>query len=107
MTLARLKIKTGDTVLVLTGKDRGKKGKITQVLPAEQRVVVEGVNMMTKNVRARQSGEKGQSIKYNGPIHISNVMFVDPKSGHPTRLGHTTIDGKKVRRSIRTKETLN
>lgn len=103
--MARLKIKTGDTVLVLTGKDKGKKGKVTQVFPSLQKVVVEGVNNATKNIRGRQQGEKGQRISFNAPIHISNVMYIDSKSSQPSRLGATRVEGKKVRRVVRTKET--
>lgn len=105
--MASLKIKTGDQVLILTGKDAGQKGKVLQVLPAEQRLVVEGVNQMTKNVRARRERETGQRVQFNAPIHISNVMLIDPKTGHPTRVGSTTVGDKKVRRSVRSKEPLS
>ncbi len=100
------KIKSGDMVLVISGRDKGKKGKVLQVLPAEWKVVVEGVNSMTKNVRARQQKESGQRVQFNAPIHLSNVMLVDPKSGHPTRIGSTMVNDKKVRRVVRTKEQL-
>jgi large subunit ribosomal protein L24 len=102
--MSRPKIKTNDTVLVLTGKDAGKKGKVTQVFPRQGLVVVEGVNQMTKNVRARRENEKGQRIEFNGPIKLSNVIFIDPKTGKPSRLGASMIDGKKVRRSVKTNE---
>ncbi len=100
------RIKTGDQVLVLSGKDKGKKGKVLQVFPRQQRVVVEGVNQMTKNVRARQERETGQRVQFNGPIHLSNVMLIDPKSGKPTRVGATIVGEKKVRVAVRTKEQL-
>ncbi len=102
--MSRPKIKTGDTVLVLIGKDAGKRGKVTQVFPADGLVVVDGVNAMTKNVRARRANEKGQRIQFNGPIKMSNVMFIDPKTSKPTRLGAIMIGGKKVRRMIRGNE---
>ncbi len=102
--MSRPKIKTGDTVLVLTGKDAGQKGKITQVFPRLGLVVVEGVNQMTKNVKARKANDQGQRIQFNAPIRISNVLFVDPKTGKPTRLGAAMIDGRKLRRSISTNE---
>jgi len=102
-----LKIKTGDQVLILSGKDKGKKGKVLQTLPQEQRVVVEGINQLTKNVRARRERETGQRVQFNGPIHISNVMLIDPKSNQPTRVGMTTINDKKVRRAVLTKEPLS
>lgn len=101
-----LRIKTGDHVLVLSGKDKGKKGKVLQVFPRQQRVVVEGVNQMTKNVRARQERETGQRVQFNGPIHLSNVMLIDPKSNKPTRVGTTIVGDKKVRVAVRTKEQL-
>lgn len=102
--MSRPKIKTGDTVLVLTGKDAGKKGKVTQVFPRQGLVVVEGVNQMTKNVKARKEKEQGQRIQFNGPIKLSNVLFVDSKTGKPTRLGATIIDGKKLRRNVQSNE---
>jgi large subunit ribosomal protein L24 len=102
-----LKIKTGDQVLVLAGKDKGKKGKVLQVFPVQQRVVVEGVNQMTKNVRARKEKETGQRVQFNGPIHLSNVMLIDPKSGKPTRVGATMVGDKKVRVATRSKEPLS
>lgn len=105
MKLSR--IKTGDQVLVLSGKDKGKKGKVLQVFPHQQRVVVEGVNQMTKNVRARKEKETGQRVQFNGPIHLSNVMLIDPKSGKPTRVGVTMVGDKKVRVATRTKEQLS
>lgn len=100
------RIKTGDQVLVLSGKDKGKKGKVLQVFPQQLRVVVEGVNQMTKNVRARKEKESGQRVQFNGPIHLSNVMLIDPKSGHPTRLGSIVVGDKKVRKSVRSKEAI-
>ncbi len=103
--MAHLKLKTGDTVMILIGKDKGKRGKITQVFPKLNKVVVEGMNSMTKNIRARQQGEKGQQIQFNAPVDASNVMFIDSKSNQPTRLGSTVVDKKRVRRVIRTGET--
>lgn len=105
--MPKLKIKTGDLVLVLTGKDAGRKGKVLQVLPAERRVVVEHVNTMTKNVRARKARETGQRVQFNGPIHVSNVMLIDPKSGQPTRVGSVMVGRKKVRRAVRSQEPIS
>lgn len=102
-----LRIKTGDHVLVLAGKDKGKKGKVLQVFPGQLRVVVEGVNQMTKNVRARKEKETGQRVQFNGPIHLSNVMLIDPKTSKPTRVGTTMVGDKKVRTSVRSKEPLS
>jgi large subunit ribosomal protein L24 len=105
--MANPRIKTGDQVLVLAGKDKGKKGKVLQVFPQQWRVVVEGVNQMTKNVRARQEKESGQRVQFNGPIHLSNVMLIDPKSGKPTRVGMMDVGDKKVRKAVRTKEAIS
>lgn len=95
-----IKIKTGDTVSVLLGKDRGKTGKVIQVLRNENRVAVEGINQMVKNVRARGSAgaEKGQKITFWGPIQISNVALICPKCSKKTRVGTKRLeDGKGVR----------
>ncbi len=105
--MANPRIKTGDQVLVLAGKDKGKKGKVLQVFPQQWRVVVEGVNQMTKNVRARQEKESGQRVQFNGPIHLSNVMLIDPKSGKPTRVGMMSVGDKKVRKAVRSKEAIS
>jgi len=104
--MSKLRIKTGDQVMVITGKDAGQKGKVIQVFPASHRVVVEGLNQMTKNVRARKQGEKGQRIQFTGPIDVSNVMLIDPKSGLPTRVGSVVINNRRQRRAIRSKEPI-
>lgn len=79
-----MKIKKGDKVIVITGKDKGKKSKVITAMPALDRVVVEGVNVLKKTVRARKQGEKGQIIEKPSPIHVSNVMLIDSKD-KPTR----------------------
>ncbi len=87
-----MKIKTGDNVKVISGADKGKTGKVIQVLRRKEDdkvfVVVEGVRMMKRHVRARRAGEKGQVIELSGPIHASKVMLIDPKSNKPTRVGY-------------------
>lgn len=94
-------IKTGDKVKVLSGKDRGKTGKVVQVLKNKRNekvyVVVEGVNVLKKTVRARRQGEKGQIIELPAPLHISKVMVIDPKSGKPTRVGYK-MEGEEKKR---------
>jgi len=79
-------IKKGDNVKVLAGKDRGRAGKVVQIMKKEERIVVDGINKMKKNVRPRREGEKGQVVEYNGPIHASNVLLVCPKCNKPTRI---------------------
>jgi len=96
-----MKIKTGDKVKVLSGKDKGKTGKVIQVLhnkdTRQDFVVIEDVNILKKHIRARRQGEKGQVIKLPAPIQISNVMLLDPKSGKTTRVGFKQ-EGKTKKR---------
>ena len=101
------RLQKGDTVVVIAGKDKGKTGKVMQVLPTENKVVVEGVNKTFKHAKTRKQGEKGQKIEFFGPINASNVMLVDPKSGKPTRVGWKVMeDGRKVRMAKKSKETV-
>lgn len=89
-----LKLKTGDTVQVLRGKNQGKTGKISQVFPQLEKVVVDGVNTMVKHMRSGKPGEKGQRIEFFGPIHISKVALVCPKCNKPTRIGYHMTTGE-------------
>jgi large subunit ribosomal protein L24 len=92
-----MKLKKNDNVIVLIGKDKGKKGKIVRVLTAKNKVVIEGLNMMKKHQRARKGGEKGQIMNVSMPIHASNVMIVDPKTGKGSRIGKKKVGDKMVR----------
>lgn len=92
-----MNIKKGDTVIVIAGKDKGKKAKVTEALPRESRVVLEGVNMRKRHIRARRTGTKGQVVEFAAPIHVSNVMIADPKSGKPSRIGKKVVGEKRVR----------
>lgn len=92
-----MKLKKGDNVIIITGKDKGKKGKIVRVLVSENRVIVEGANMMKRHQRPRKSGEKGMMRDIEMPLSASNVMMLDPKSGKPTRLGKKKVGDKMVR----------
>ncbi|MDO8659212.1 MAG: 50S ribosomal protein L24 [Candidatus Parcubacteria bacterium] len=92
-----MKIKKGDNIIIITGKDKGKKGKIVHVFVEKNKVIVEGLNMMKKHLRPRKSGEKGRMEDRAMPIHASNVMIVDPKSGKQTRLGKKKVGDKMVR----------
>ncbi len=106
MANLKFKLKKDDDVVVLTGKDKGKKGKILEVLTAERRVIVEGVNVVTKHQKPSQLSAGGIQKK-SLPIHISNVALADPKSGAPTRVGYKILkDGKKVRVAKKSGETL-
>jgi large subunit ribosomal protein L24 len=92
-----LVLKKGDEVLVVRGKDRGQKGKVLRTIPAEGRVVVEGVNMRKKHVRARKQGEKGQLVSVPSPLSASNVRIVCASCGKMTRIGYRVENGKKTR----------
>lgn len=92
------KIKKSDRVIVLAGKDKGKVGEVLRVLPSDNRVVVSGVNMVTKHQRPTQQNPNGGIVRTEAAIHLSNVALVDPKSGKATRVGVKTLDnGRKVR----------
>ena len=97
------RIRAGDDVIVVGGKDRGKRGKILRVDPKHQRVYIEGLNMIKRHQRPRQvagaqrAEQVGGVISREGPIHLSNVMLVDPKDGRPTRVGIEFDDGKRLR----------
>ncbi|MGD9982519.1 MAG: 50S ribosomal protein L24 [Reyranellaceae bacterium] len=94
---AKMKIRKGDQVVVITGRDRGKKGEVVRVLPSENRVVVQGVNMIKRHTRASRT-EAGGIVEREAPIHASNVAHVDPKSGDATKVGFKFLDdGRKVR----------
>ncbi len=94
---AKLKIKKGDKVIVIAGRDRGRTGEVLRVAPKESRLFVQGVNMVKRHTR-QKPGETGGIIEKEGPIHISNVAHVDPKDGKATRVGFKVLkDGKKVR----------
>ena len=102
-----MKIKKNDTVKVMTGKDKGKTGKVTQLFGTLNKVVVEKLNKRFKNLRARKQGEKGQRIEFDAPMDISNVMLVCKKCGKTTRIAYKVSGDKKYRVCKRCKETLN
>ena len=96
-----MRIKKGDTVMVITGKDKGKHGKVLEAMPKENRVVVEGVNMLTKHAKATR--QAGAEIKhFEGPIDASNVMLYDTTAKEVIKFGYQSKDGKKVRVSKKT-----
>lgn len=92
-----MKIKKNDNVIVIAGKDKGKKGKVVKAIPSGNKVVIEGVNVSQRRQRPRREGQKGQVIPVAMPIHVSNVMLLDPKKGTRTRVGKKQIKGKMVR----------
>lgn len=92
-----MKIHKNDNVIVISGKDKGRKGKVIRALPRLDKVVVEGLNIKKKHQRPQKEREKGQILEIASPIHISNIMLIDPKTNKPTRVGYKVVKGKKVR----------
>jgi len=95
--MKKLSIKSGDTVVVLSGKDKGKQGKVMSVDPKAGKVVVEGVNMVTCHTKPRRQGEEGGIVRREAPLYASKVQVVCPKCGKGTRVAHKIADGKKSR----------
>jgi len=96
--MAKLHVKTGDTVVILSGKDKGQKGKVLETSPKEGKVIVEGRNMVTKHVKPRKMGDQGGIVKAEGAMYACKVMLVCPKCGKPTRIAHKILnDGTKQR----------
>jgi large subunit ribosomal protein L24 len=103
----KFKIKKGDKVVVISGRDKGKSGEVLSVLRSDERVLVQGVNMMKRHTKARP-GEPGGIVQKEAAIHISNVAHIDPKSQKPTRVGYRILeDGRKVRYAKRSGEVLD
>ncbi|MBM7615292.1 50S ribosomal protein L24 [Alkaliphilus hydrothermalis] len=101
-------VKKGDTVVVISGKDKGKKGKVLQAFPKVDKVIVEGVNMATKHQKPNQQMQQGGIIHREAPIHVSNVMIFDKKAGQGVRVGYKVLNnGEKVRVSKKTGEVLD
>lgn len=102
------KVKKGDTVVVIAGKDKGKTGQVTRVIPAQSRVIVSGVNIVKRHMKPTQANPDGGIRTFEATVHVSNVSAVDPKSSKPTRVGFTTLkDGKKVRVAKKSGEVLD
>ena len=105
--MTKLKIKKGDKVVVITGKDKGKTGEVLRVDPKDARLVVQGVNMVKRHTKPAM-GNPGGIVEKEGTIHVSNVAHIDPKSDKPTRVGYKTLDGgRKVRFARRSGEVID
>ncbi len=104
--MSKLHIKKGDTVYVNSGEDRGKQGRVLEVLPKKQRAIVEGINVVSKSTKPTAKHPQGGIIKMEAPVHVSNLNLLDPKSGKPTRVGYRIEDGKKVRYSKKSGEEI-
>ena len=107
-TRYKMHVKKGDTIQVISGRDKGKVGEISRVIPKTSQIVVEGVNVRTKHVKPQQEGESGQIVTFEAPIHSSNVMLYSNKEKTVSRVGYTfTEDGRKVRILKKTGETID
>ena len=106
--MAKIKIKKDDTVVVLAGTSKGKEGKVIKVIPATNRAIIEGVNMISKHTKPNAANPQGGIIKQEATINISNIMLIDPKSGKPTKVGRRVDEktGKLVRFAKKSGESI-
>jgi large subunit ribosomal protein L24 len=105
--MASARIKKGDKVVVLSGKDKGKHGEVTLAMPKEGKVVVAGVNIATRHRKPTQTNPQGGLERREAPLHVSKVALEDPKTGKPTRVRFEIKDGKKVRVAVKSGELIN
>lgn len=105
--MASLKIKKGDKVVVLSGRDKGKHGEVTQSFPKDGKVIVSGVNVATRHRKPSQANPQGGLERREAPLHVSKVALEDPKTGKATRVRFEERDGKKVRVAVRSGELIN
>ena len=105
--MSALKIKKGDRVVVLSGKDRGKHGEVVKSMPKDGKVVVSGVNIAVRHRKASQANPQGGLERSEAPMHVSKVAVEDPKTGKPTRVRFEERDGKKVRVAVKSGELIN
>jgi large subunit ribosomal protein L24 len=105
--MSSLKIKKGDKVVVLSGKDKGKHGVVTMSMPKDSKVVVSGVNIATRHRKATQENPQGGLERREAPLHVSKVAIEDPKTGKATRVRFEVKDGKKVRIAVKSGEVIN
>jgi large subunit ribosomal protein L24 len=105
--MAAAKIKKGDKVVILSGKDKGRHGEVTRSMPKEGKVVVSGINVHARHAKPSQARPQGGIIRAEAPLHVSKVAIEDPKTGKATRVRFETRDGKKVRIAVRSGELIN
>ena len=105
--MASQKIRKGDTVVILSGKDKGRTGEVTKSMPKDGKVVVSGVNIATRHKKATQENPQGGLERREAPMHVSKVAIIDPKDGKATRVRFDTADGKKVRVAARSGEKID
>lgn len=101
------RIRKNDSVMIMAGKERGKIGKVIRVIPSEDRAVVERLNMVKRHRKPRGPQDTGGIVEKEAPVHLSNLMLIDPQDGRPTRVGFTVVDGRKLRVSRRTGNVLD
>jgi len=104
--MAKLKIKSGDTVVVTAGDHKGSEGRVMNVFSDKNKAIVEGVNMVKKHEKPSANNPQGGIVEKESPIHISNLSLIDPKSGEPTRVGYKMEDGKKIRFSKKSNQAI-
>lgn len=103
-----LRIKKNDTVVVLTGKNKGKSGRVLSVLPSKEKLIIEGINIVKKHMKPNKQYSQGGIIDKEAPVHISNAMLICPKCSKPTRIGNTLLDeGRKARTCKKCKEVID
>lgn len=102
-----MKIKKGDTVLIIKGKDKGKTGKVIKALPKENRIIVEGLNLVKKHLKPKRAGEKGKIIEKPAPLHVSKVKLICPLCKKPTKIGYTFINDIKKRKCKKCQKTFD
>ena len=105
--MSAAKIKKGDRVVVLSGKDKGRHGEVTKVMPKEGKVIVDGINVHARHAKPSQARPQGGIVRAEAPMHISKVAVEDPKTGQPTRVRFEERDGKKVRVAVKSGEVIN
>ena len=105
--MATAKIRKGDDVVILSGKDKGKTGTVTQVMPKDGKLLVSGINTMTRHRKPTQANPQGGIDRIEAPMHISKVALADPKDGKATRVRIEEKDGKRVRVAVKSGETIN
>lgn len=105
--MSAAKIKKGDKVVILSGKDKGRSGEVTRALPRDGKVVVSGINMIARHRKPSQNNPQGGIDRVEAPMHVSKVAIADPKTGKATRVRFEVKDGKKVRVAVKSGETIN
>lgn len=101
-----MKLKKGDQVQIMMGKDKGKTGKIERVLPSKNMVIVEGLNQFKRHIKSRMQGQKSEIVTISKPLFVSKVSFIDPKKKKPTRVGYKMVEGKKIRVATKSGEKI-